>query len=77
MLQSHRSTISEATGFTPYRFAFGRKMRLPVDVGTPMPEPWRDVRTFAADLAEDFEWIYIVARKVLGNGHRRAESRYN
>ena len=54
--QLYCSKISEATGFTPYRLAFGREMRLPVDVGIPMPEPRRDVRTFAADLAEDLEW---------------------
>ena len=52
-------------------------MRLPVDVGTPMPKPPRDVRTFAADLAENLEWSYKVAREVIGHGHRRAESRYN
>ena len=62
VLQSYRSTISEATGFTPYRLAFGREMRLPVDVDTPMPEPPRDVRTFAANLAEDLEWSYSRAR---------------
>ena len=55
VLPSYRSTISEATGFKPYRLVFGREMRLPVDVGTPLPEPPRDVRTFAADLAEDLE----------------------
>ena len=47
VLQSYRSTISEATGFTPYRLAFGREMRLPIDIGIPLPEPTRDVRTFA------------------------------
>ena len=56
VLQSYRSTISKATGFTPYRLAFGREIRLPVDVGTLMPEPPRDVQTFAADLAKDIEW---------------------
>ena len=77
MLQSYRSTISKANGFTPYRLVFGREMRLPVDVGTLLPEPPRDVQTFAADLAEDLEWSYKVAREVIGHGHRRAESRYN
>ena len=77
MLQSFRSTISEATGFTPYRLAFGCEMRLPVDVGTPLPEPPRDVRTFAADLAEEFKWSYKVAREVIGHGHRRADCAYN
>ena len=77
VLQSYRSTISEATGFTPYRLVFWREMRLPVDVGTPLPEPPRDVQTFAADLAKNLEWSYKVAREVIGHGHRRAESRYN
>ena len=53
VLQSYRSTVSEATAFTPYRLAFGREMRLLVDLGTPLPEPPRDVRTFAAEPAEE------------------------
>ena len=36
-LQSYRSTVSKATGFTPYRFAFGRMMRLFVYLGMPLP----------------------------------------
>ena len=60
VLQSDRSTVSEATGFTPCRFAFGRKMRLPVDLGMPLPEPPRDLRTFASELAEDLEWSYRI-----------------
>ena len=39
VLQAYRSTISEATGFTPYRLTFGREMRLPIDLGTPLSEP--------------------------------------
>ena len=50
VLQAYRSSVSEATGFTPYRLAFGREMRLPVDLGTPLPKPPRDVRTLAAEL---------------------------
>ena len=53
VLQAYRSSVSEATGFTPYRLAFGRETRLPVDLGTPLPEPPRDLRTLAAELAED------------------------
>ena len=53
VLQGYRSSVSEATGFTLYRLAFGREMRLPVDLGTPLPEPPRDLRTLAAELAED------------------------
>ena len=52
-------------------------MRLPVDLGSPLPEPPRDVRTFAAELAEDLEWSYKVAREIIEHGHKRAESRYN
>ena len=74
VLQSYRSTILEATGFTPYRLVFGREMRLLVDVGTPLPGPPRDVRTFAADFAEHLECSYNFARKVIGHGHRRAKT---
>ena len=77
MLQSYRSTVFEKTGFTPYRLALGREMRLPVDLGPPLPEPPRDVRTFAAELAEDLEWSYTVAREIIGHAHKRAENRYN
>ena len=40
-----------------------------MDLGSPLPEPPRDVRTFAADLAEDLERSYNVARKIIGHGH--------
>ena len=43
LLQAYRSTIFKATGFTPYRLTFGREMRLPIDLGTPSPEPQRDI----------------------------------
>ena len=69
VLQSYRSTITEATGFTPYRLVFGREMRLPVDVGTPLAEVPLDVRTFASKLAEDLEWSYKVAREVISHEH--------
>ena len=52
-------------------------MRLPVDLGTKLPELPRDVRTVAAGLANDFKWSYRVAREVIGLSHRRAESCYN
>ena len=77
VLQAYRSTPSEATGFTPSRLVFGREMRLPVDIGTPLPEPPRDIRTYANILTEDLEWAYRVAREVTGLQHRRAEIRYN
>ena len=67
----------EATVFTPYRLAFCREMRLPVDLGTPLLEPPRDVRTFGAELAEDLEWSYKVARETIGHGHKRVANRYN
>ena len=52
-------------------------MRLPIDVGTPLPEPPRDIRTFANNLVEDLEWSYGVAREVSGLQNRRSESCYN
>ena len=72
VLQSYKSTVSEATGFTPFRLAFGREMRLPIDLGSPLTEPSRDVRTFAAELAEDLKWSYKFAREIIGHGHKRA-----
>ena len=62
ILNSYRSTVSEATGFTPHRLAFGRKMRLPVDLGMQLPELPRDLSKFASELAEDLEWSYKIAR---------------
>ena len=52
-------------------------MRLPVDIGTPLPEPPRDIRTFANNLVEDLEWSYGVAREVSGLQHCRSENPYN
>lgn len=52
-------------------------MRLPIDIGTPLPEPPRDIRTYINNLVEDLEWCYSVAREVSGHQHRRSEARYN
>ena len=43
----------------------------------PLPEPPRNIRTFAHNLVEDLEWSYGVAREVSGLQHRRSENRYN
>ena len=77
MLQAYRSTISESTGFTPFRLVFGREMRLPIDFGSPLPEPHRNIRKLAVELTENLEWAYKLARVTIGHGHRRAENRYN
>ena len=52
-------------------------MRMPIDLGLPLPASPCDVRSFAAELAEDLEWSYKVAREIIGHGHKRTESRYN
>ena len=77
VLQAYLSTISETTGFMPYRLTFGREMRLPIDLGTPLSEPPRDICTMAAEVAKNLEWSYQIAREMIGFGHRLAESRYN
>ena len=77
VLQAYRSTVSESTGFTPHRLVFGREMCLPIDFGSPLPEPPRSVRTLANTLAEDLEFFYRIAREVTGFQHKRAENRYN
>ena len=77
VLQAYRSTVSEATGFTPYRFVFGREMRLPIYLGTPLPDLPRKIRTLAAEIEDDLEWSYRVALESTCREHRRAEIRYN
>ena len=52
-------------------------MQLPIDVGTPLPQPPRDIRTFANNLVEELEWSYGIAREVSGLQHRSSEGRYN
>ena len=52
-------------------------MRLPIDLGTPLPEPPRDFCTMTAEVAENLEWSYQIAREIIGFVHRRDESRYN
>ena len=58
----------------PSRLVFGREMRLPVDIGTPLPEPPCDIRKYTNILSEDLEWAYKVAREVIGTQHKRAVS---
>ena len=77
VLQAYRSTPSDSTGFTPHRLVFGREMRLPIDIGTLLPVPARDIRTFANSLVEDLEWSYRAARETTGLQHHRSETRYN
>ena len=50
-------------------------MRLPNDLVTPLPEPPQNICTMAAEVAENLEWSYQVAREIIGFGHRGAESR--
>lgn len=77
MLQAYRLSVSEATGFRLYRLVFAREMRLPVNLGTPLPEPPRDIRTYAAEPDKDLDYSYKVARNVISHGHCRAEYRYS
>ena len=77
VLRAYRSTVSKSTGFTLFRLVFGREMRLPIDFGSPLPEPPRDIRMLAVELTEDLEWAYKLGRETIGHGHRKAENRYN
>ena len=52
-------------------------MRLPVDFGAPLFDLARDTRTLAAEITDVIEWAYRVARESIGQGHKRAKSRYN
>ena len=52
-------------------------MRLPIDIGTPIPEPPRDIRTFANSLVKNLEWLDRATRKTTGLQHRRSEARDN
>ena len=62
VLQAYLFTPSTTTGFTPSRLVVGREMRLPIVIGTPLPEPPRDIRTDANILSEDLELTYKIAR---------------
>ena len=77
VLKAYLSIISEATGITPYRLTLGCEMRLPIDLETPLPKTPRDIRTMAAEVAENLEFSYQIAREIISYGHRRAEPRYN
>ena len=77
VLQAYRSTVSKVTGFTLHRIAFGREMPLPIDLGTPLPEPPHDTRTLAAIISDDLGWAYRIAREAIGHNHRLAEVRFN
>lgn len=77
VLQLFRTIVSQATGFTPNRLSFGREMRLPVDPCTPLPEPPRDVCTYAPELAQDLGLSYKIRLEIIKHGHKRAENCYN
>ena len=52
-------------------------MRLPIDFGTLLPEPPRDIRTLAVELTDDLEWAYTLERETIKHKHCKAENRYN
>ena len=52
-------------------------MRLPIDLGTALPEPPQDIRTMAVEVAENLEWSYQMAREIISFENRRAYSQYN
>ena len=54
VLQAYRSTPPEVTGFTPHFLAFGSEMRLPVHLGSPLPEPPRNIPSYGNLPAENF-----------------------
>ena len=66
MLQAYQVTISEATKVTPYRLTVGREVRLPIDLESPLLEKPRDIRTMAVEVAENLEWLYQIAREIVG-----------
>ena len=77
VLQLYRLTIIKSKNLSLYRLAVGCNIRLPVDFGTLLLEPARDVWFIATDFAIDLEWRNKVEQKVIGPGHRRDENRYN
>jgi len=77
VMMAYRSTVSESTGFTPYRLVFGKEMRLGVDLGTPMPEPSMTVRSWAVRLLENLERAYAQARENLHRVHLRSSDLYD
>ena len=51
-------------------------MCLPINLGTPLLNLSRIVRTFAAEIAENLKGFYCIAREIIGFGHRRSDARY-
>ena len=76
-LQAYPSPPYESTNFTPAHLVFGRKMQLPIDIGTTRPEPPRDNRTYENILSEDLELAGKVAHKISGTQHNSATTGYN
>ena len=77
VLMAYRSTISGATGQTPYKLTFGREMRLGVDYGQEFPDRPSNIEDFASELAENLEQAHQEAREALGNRHRAAKEHYD
>ena len=41
-------------------------MSLPNEFGTPLPEPTQDIRSMAAEVAENLKWSCQIARDIIG-----------
>ena len=77
ILMAYRSTISNSTGYTPYKLAFGREMRLGIDYGEEFPDPPSTFEDYANTLAKNLCDSYKIARETLGNRHKKAKENYD
>lgn len=77
VLMAHRSVVSEATGFTPFRLMFGREMRLGADVGTPLPRDECSPSDYVSRLVQELETAYEGARGTIRGKRARAVDLYD
>lgn len=78
VMLAYRSSVHEATGYTPYHLLFGREVKLPVDVMFGVPETRSmSASGYDAQLASDLEDAFQEVRVNQGIAQRRMKEVYD
>lgn len=78
-LFAYRTSIHEATGYTPFHVNFGRSPTLPVDVMLGTTETRKDIPIpkFVSDLNRSLAQVYSTVRQSIDVAHQRNKTRYD
>ena len=79
VLSAYRSSVHEATGFSPNYLMFGRELRVPIElvVGFPVEETGQEFNEVVSQRLDRFRDAYKLAREHLGQTAQRMKRTYD